>query len=426
MSVLLYVQQELKEHLDDVVDFHTLEDTHPCTACVGSLHRHIFLRCCEAEVAEPCILCSREGNECTAIPVELLGAAQTIWNYAKVMADKHEKGGLDGIQRWRSHRALERACTAWNELLTFLKQPVDFGGLSLDVVQTQEAAMMREMTIIGLLHKVGIIESTKELVARLVALAPPWSQHKEPARKLRTALRDLKVAKDVPVSGVAQKGSISEYPQLIAAEVVGELSTVPWAMAPARDVSYPGVRLRICEETLNEHQAWWGGSKGGDGNEKPVDPAHEHKHEHESQSVSGPEPPKEPAKPEHADRNPAKKAVAAGKTASKSSNPTKSIKSKGKDAHVNDDDYEDDEEDSKPGTAPSVAGKKTVPKSNSPTKLGHKFNRGKGKNNYDADDDDRREEEEEETGGGGQTRSRDQTPKTSRSRGRGGHRQQRG
>lgn len=88
------------------------------------------------------------------IPVELLGAAQTIWNYAKVMADKHEKGELDGIQRWRSQRALERACTAWNELLTFLKQPVDFGGLSLDVVQTQEAAMMREMTIIGLLHKV--------------------------------------------------------------------------------------------------------------------------------------------------------------------------------------------------------------------------------------------------------------------------------
>ncbi|GJC98140.1 hypothetical protein ColKHC_06966 [Colletotrichum higginsianum] len=198
MSVLLYVRQELKEHLDDVVGFQTLEDTHPCTACVGSLHRHIFLRCCEAEVEEPCILCSREGNECTA----------TIWNYAKVMADKHEKGDLDGIQRWRSHRALERACTAWNELLTFLKQLVDFGGLSLDVVQTQEAAMMRETTIIGILHKVGIIESTKELVARLVALAPPWSQHKEPARKLRTAMRNLKVAKDVPVSGVAQEGSI--------------------------------------------------------------------------------------------------------------------------------------------------------------------------------------------------------------------------
>lgn len=231
-------------------------------------------------------------------------------------------------------------------------------------------------------------------------------------------MRDLKVAKDVPVSGVAQEGSISEFPQLMAAEVVGELSTVSWAMAPARGVSYPGVRLRICEETLNEHQAWWGGSvdadtpensdqeapadqgapavsKGGDGNEKPVDPAHEHKHEHESQSVTGPESLKEPAKPEHADRNPARKAVAAGKTASKSSNPTNSIKSKGKDAHVN-----DEEEGSKPGTAPSVAGKKTAPKSNSPAKLGHKSNRGKGKNNYDADDADRREEEEEEETGG--------------------------
>ncbi|TIC91720.1 hypothetical protein CH35J_010675 [Colletotrichum higginsianum] len=282
------------------------------------------------------------------------------------MADKHEKGDLDGIQRWRSHRALERACTAWNELLTFLKQLVDFGGLSLDVVQTQEAAMMRETTIIGILHKVGIIESTKELVARLVALAPPWSQHKEPARKLRTAMRNLKVAKDVPVSGVAQEDA--DTPEDSGQE------------APA-DQGAPAV------------------SKGGDGNEKPVGPAHEHKHEHECQSVSGPESPKEPAKPEHADRNPAKKAVAAGKTAPKSSNPTKSIKSKGKNAHVNDDDCEDDEEDSKPGTAPSVSGKKTAPKSNSPTKLGHKSNRGKGKNNYDADDDDRREEEEEETGG---------------------------
>ncbi|TQN70356.1 hypothetical protein CSHISOI_05129, partial [Colletotrichum shisoi] len=387
MSVLLYVQQELKEHLGDEAYFQTLENTHPCTACVGSLHRHIFLRCCEAEVAGPCILCSREGNECTAIPVELLGAAQTIWNCAKVIADKHKKGELDGVQRWHSHRALERACTAWNELLAFLEQPVDFGGLGLDVVQMHEAAMMREMTIIGLLQKVGIIESTEELLARLVALAPPWSQHKEPARKLRTTLRDLKVAKDVPVSGVAQEGSISEFPQLIAAEVVGELSTVPWAMAPVLDVRYPGVRLRICEETMKEHQAWRGGSvdadtledsdeeapadqgapavsKGDDGlknddddDENSINPAHEQKQEHESQSVSGPESPKEPAKPKHArpaDGNLSKNAVTAGKTARKS---------------------------------------------NGPARLGHKSNRSMDKNNEDVDDDDRSETEEEESGG---------------------------
>ncbi|WQF88959.1 hypothetical protein CDEST_13973 [Colletotrichum destructivum] len=399
MSVILYVQQELKEHLDDEIGFQALEDTHPCTACVGSLHRHIFLRCCEAEVVGPCILCGREGNECTAIPVELLSTAQTIWNYAKVIADKHEEGDLDGVQRWRSHRALERACTAWNELLAFLEQPVDFGGLSLDVVQTHEAAMMREMTIIGLLHKshaslphqfsfslAGIIPSTEELLARLVALAPPWSQHKEPARKLRDAVRDLNVAKDVPASGVAQEGSISKFPQLIAAEVVGELSTVHWAIAPVLDVRYPSVRLRICEETLNEHQAWRGGfvdadtpedsdqeapadqgapavSKGGDelenadDHEKPIGSVQEQKHEHEIQSVSGPESPKEPAKPKHAmpaDGNLSKNAVTAGKTA---------------------------------------------PKSNSPNKLGHKSNSSMDKNNDDVDDDDGREKEEEDTGG---------------------------
>ncbi|KAJ0163587.1 hypothetical protein CTA2_2751 [Colletotrichum tanaceti] len=348
MSVLLYVQQELRESFDDVVGFQTQEYTHPCTACVASLHRHIFLRCCEAEVAGPCVLCSREEKECTAIPAELLGTAQTIWNYAKVMAEKHEKGDLNDVQRWRSHRARKRACDAWDALLDFLEQPVDFGCLSLDIVQMQEAATMREITIINLLHKIGIIESTEEVLARLSALAPPWSQHEEPARKLRDAVRNLKVAKDVPASGVAQERSISEFPQLIAAEVVGELNAAPWSMAPVRDVCYPGVRLQICEEILNENQDWWDtfdDDDDDDDDEKPMGPAHEHKHEHESQFVSGPEPPKGPAKPKHArpaDMNPSKKAVTAGKTASKSSRPTEPIKSKAKNAHINDDGYDDD------------------------------------------------------------------------------------
>ncbi|GJC85137.1 hypothetical protein ColLi_07975 [Colletotrichum liriopes] len=319
MSVLLYIQQELmKTHIPEDGFKGLRKGDNPCTNCVGSLYRHVFLKCCSSEVNELCVVCKVEGKECRAIPEELLGVAQSLWNHAKDIASKHldKDKVLNDLQRWRVHSALQRACIAWNELLEFVDQPIDLGDASPEAVRTQEAIISREMSIIRLLRDADIIRTPEELRARLAALAPPWSRHVEPARKLREAVAAIPLAKNVPAPGVAEERGFSEFPQLVPAEVTEKLIQFSRNAVPACWLRYPGARLRICEGGEGEKQGLRRsadenataetregtneptGPEGGDlqhkaGEERPVRPDHEHDPGPEPESDPEPEPPQE-------------------------------------------------------------------------------------------------------------------------------------
>ncbi|GKT90611.1 hypothetical protein Ct61P_08461 [Colletotrichum tofieldiae] len=391
MSVLLYIQQELmKTHIPEDGFKGLRKGDHPCTICVGSLYRHIFLKCCSSEVNELCVVCKVEGKECRAIPEELLGVAQSLWNHAKDIASKHldKDKDLNDLQRWRLHSALQRACIAWNELLEFVDQPIDLGDASLEAVRTQEAIISREMSIIRLLRDADVIRTPKELRARLAALAPPWSRHVEPARKLREAVAAIPLAKNVPAPGVAEERGFSEFPQLVPAEVTEKLIQFSRNAVPVCGLRSADENATVeTREGTNEPT----GSERGDlqndaDEERPVHPDNEHdpgpepepdpepepkpaakKTAIEAPSNSSPsapaaghdedsdaaEPPKAPTKPKRgrpADRNPAKKAATAkkapvplatakgGKAAAKSNKTAKSSET----SNRNDDEEQDD------------------------------------------------------------------------------------
>ncbi|KAK2021184.1 hypothetical protein LX32DRAFT_658606 [Colletotrichum zoysiae] len=258
MSVLLGVQHELGKVFNIYTGFKGVHypNQYPCTACVGSLHRHVSLECCSGHVRKLCVICEEEGKECRAIPWELLGVAQYLWNQAKEIVDKrfHEDKDLDGLRRWRLHRSLQRACTAWNELLEFLDQPMELGDdVTIEAVKVQELILSREISIIKLLWDANIescpklIPSADDLSARLAALAPPWSRPTEPARRLKEAVAAIPLAAYVPVPGVAEEGRLSEFPQLVSADVVAKLARFSGNCAPTCLARYPRMRLRICE-----------------------------------------------------------------------------------------------------------------------------------------------------------------------------------
>ncbi|KAK2000201.1 hypothetical protein LX36DRAFT_699130 [Colletotrichum falcatum] len=246
MSVLLYIQHELGETFDDDEGFDGIymHYDRPCAACVGSLHRDISLKCCSGDVEELCIVCEEEGKECMAIPEELLGAAQDLWNFAKGIASRH----LNDLQRWRLHRGLQRACAAWNELLEFIDRPIDLGNAMSDAIMIQELILSREVSIIKLLWDIRHITSEDEVRTRLAALAPPWSRHLGPARRLRDALAALPLAGSVPAPGVAKEGGLSKFPQLMSADVVAKLDEFSGNSAPTCRARYPRMRLRLCED----------------------------------------------------------------------------------------------------------------------------------------------------------------------------------
>ncbi|GKT49138.1 uncharacterized protein ColSpa_09319 [Colletotrichum spaethianum] len=380
MSVLLYIQEELRKTFVHQEGFKSLQrGDRPCTVCVGSLHRHIFLQCCSSEIGELCVVCKEEGKECRAIPKELLGVAQSLWNHAKDIAakDTDEDKGLNELQRWRLHYALQRACMAWNELLEFVDQPVELDGASLEAVKIQEAIIAREISTIGLLRDADIIKTPKELRARLAALAPPWSRHAKPARKLREAVAEIPLAENVPAPGVAEEGVFANFPQLMAAVVVEKLIEFSGNTVPVYVTRYPGVRLRICDGGERREKSGRGSLGGNDpigtreaggkvaragtnepsdpkgggrqnnaDDEHPVDPNHDP--EPEPDDAAGP--PEALAKPKRArpaDRNPAKRAATAKKApvSLATAKGAKAAPKSGKKPDKSNDDGEDDNDD---------------------------------------------------------------------------------
>ncbi|KAK2012579.1 hypothetical protein LZ32DRAFT_658652 [Colletotrichum eremochloae] len=176
-----------------------------------------------------------------AIPEELLGAAQCLLDHARDIAAKHcrKNGGL--------HHCLQRACAAWNELLEFIDQPIELTEADTEAVKIQKLIPSREISITRLLWDFGLITLENEIRPRLAALAPSWSCHLGPARRLREALAAIPSPRVSPTPGVAKEGSLSEFPQLMSADVVAKITEFAANSAPICGARYPRIRLLIRE-----------------------------------------------------------------------------------------------------------------------------------------------------------------------------------
>ncbi|KAK2038336.1 hypothetical protein LZ31DRAFT_424526, partial [Colletotrichum somersetense] len=119
-----------------------------------------------------------------------------------------------------------------------------YDDVAIDTVKIQESILSLEPGT----QQTQIIVSDDEVRARLSALVPPWSRHQGPTKRLREAVGAIPLATNVPAPGVAEEGLLSEFPQLMPADVVEEFAKFSFIFFPPRPwARYPRMRLRTCE-----------------------------------------------------------------------------------------------------------------------------------------------------------------------------------
>ncbi|KAJ4009612.1 hypothetical protein NW752_009201 [Fusarium irregulare] len=185
----------------------------PCYHCVVSLHQDPRGLCVVEEGStNRCLWCADAGKPCCAIPEELLGAAQKIWNgyLAHVLHDKK----WTGLQRWRIDKFFGELTSTFQsvyEILLNPERPMTYDGEDSDPNHVQEVARQRG-SMCMMVSAVHWVEHTvAEIPPEVVALFPAFFADCVKIDNLRKQLWLIAECRNTPVPGEEPTSNLDEF-----------------------------------------------------------------------------------------------------------------------------------------------------------------------------------------------------------------------
>ncbi|KAJ4009603.1 hypothetical protein NW752_009192 [Fusarium irregulare] len=203
----------------------------PCYHCITSLQRDVRI-CCVVEegLATRCIMCGDGNQKCCAIPLELLGAAQKLWNSytAHVLLDD-----WSGLQRWRIVNCLEECTSAFRKTYEVILNP--YRNTAMDVTGAQQLESLSKNMLVMMRQLAGEDLTIAEVNARWVANAPPCNANCPEVHTLRECLQRIDTCPDTAVIG--EKSNLRTFGKKLKPELVALLSDASANDAPAPRIS---------------------------------------------------------------------------------------------------------------------------------------------------------------------------------------------
>ncbi|KAH7186010.1 uncharacterized protein B0J16DRAFT_372740 [Fusarium flagelliforme] len=197
----------------------------PCYHCVVSLHQDARGLCVAEEGSmSRCLVCADAHETCCAIPDELLGAAQRIWNCYLAHALHDNK--WTGLQRWRIDKLFGDCTSAFRSTYHILlnpNRPMTYDREDIDLVnRSRDPAKQREsmnMLVRAVYHEEPYYSSA-DIGPEVAALFPAFFADCAKIDSLRNQLQLIGTCRDTPVSGEEPTTNRDEFRMMLNDDLV--------------------------------------------------------------------------------------------------------------------------------------------------------------------------------------------------------------